>query len=596
MTRVNIIGGGVGGLSAAHELAERGFEVHLYEARPDFGGKARSQFVAGTGTGGRRDLPGEHGFRFYPRFYKHVTDTMARITLPNGESVADQLRPTPEAAVATPNKGTVGRFRRDGVRRGGDIIEALNTLFKDMGFDGPDLALFALQILRYLSSSDERRLGQYEQVSWWTYLGGPGYSPRCQQQLTEVPRMLVAMDSTKGNACTNGVISMQLLLDLALYTDSTDRTMGGPTSQMWIEPWITLLTSLGATLHPGQACTALDVENGRVARARFANGESVGDAGDQFVLAVPLEAAVPLMNDALCALDPQCARLRAVDVDALVSRMVGMQFFLYEDVQVARGHILFPEAPWALTAISQPQFWRDSVGPFSRAFGAGDVSGLISVDISEWNKPGDFVRKPAIECTPDEVKTEVWEQLKAGLNGPDRDQQMLTDRLLHSWRIDSDLDYSGGLPSKNSSGLLIHPPNSWANRPEAASAVPNLAFAADYVRTTTDLASMEAANEAARRAVNAVLDRERSPLPRASLWPLEEPPMFAAWKRLDAELYRMGRPHLFEIVGIKEAFQAADLFRRFSAFANIGQLDMLLGQFKLASTFAGAFSRFFVGR
>ena len=76
---VAILGGGVGGLSAAHELAERGFEVTVYERNAVFGGKARSLSVAASGVGGRKDLPGEHGFRFFPGFYKHVTDTMSRI-------------------------------------------------------------------------------------------------------------------------------------------------------------------------------------------------------------------------------------------------------------------------------------------------------------------------------------------------------------------------------------------------------------------------------------------------------------------------------------------------------------------------------------
>ena len=40
--RVMIFGGGIGGLSAAQELAERGFEVAIYEASTVFGGKARS--------------------------------------------------------------------------------------------------------------------------------------------------------------------------------------------------------------------------------------------------------------------------------------------------------------------------------------------------------------------------------------------------------------------------------------------------------------------------------------------------------------------------------------------------------------------------
>ena len=63
--------------------------------------------------------------------------------------------------------------------------------------------------------------------------------------------------------------------------------------------------------------------------------------------------------------------------------------------------------------------------------------------------------------------------------------------------------------------LLVNTAGSWADRPEAATAVPNLLLASDFVRTHTDLATMEGANEAARRAVNAILERDR--LARAPL-------------------------------------------------------------------------------
>ena len=69
---------------------------------------------------------------------------------------------------------------------------------------------------------------------------------------------------------------------------------------------------------------------------------------------------------------------------------------------------------------------------------------------------------------------------------------------------------------------------SWADRPEAATRIPNLVLAADYVRTYTDLATMEGANEAARRAVNAILDATGSRAPRCSVWPLREPPRAGA--------------------------------------------------------------------
>jgi len=89
--RVAVLGGGVGGLSAAHELVERGFEVSVYEKRDVIGGKARSLSVPNTGQNGRKDLPGEHGFRFFPAFYRHLPDTMKRIPCAGNLTVFDNL-------------------------------------------------------------------------------------------------------------------------------------------------------------------------------------------------------------------------------------------------------------------------------------------------------------------------------------------------------------------------------------------------------------------------------------------------------------------------------------------------------------------------
>src|SRR5690242_16758436 len=89
--RVVILGGGVAGLSAAHELLHRGFKVKVYEHKNVPGGKARSLQYKGSGTDGRKDLPGEHGFRFFPRFYQHLPATMKEIPLGNGKTVFDNL-------------------------------------------------------------------------------------------------------------------------------------------------------------------------------------------------------------------------------------------------------------------------------------------------------------------------------------------------------------------------------------------------------------------------------------------------------------------------------------------------------------------------
>src|SRR5215467_13125918 len=91
MPKVAVFGGGVAGLSAAHELAERGFEVDVYERKSVLGGKARSIPVPNSASNGRQPLPGEHGFRFFPGFYKHVTDTMRRIPFGGRGNVFDNL-------------------------------------------------------------------------------------------------------------------------------------------------------------------------------------------------------------------------------------------------------------------------------------------------------------------------------------------------------------------------------------------------------------------------------------------------------------------------------------------------------------------------
>jgi uncharacterized protein with NAD-binding domain and iron-sulfur cluster len=570
---VIVIGGGVAGLTAAHELSDRGVAVTVYERRPDWGGKARSQPVPGSAIGGRKPLPGEHGFRFYPRFYKHVIDLMERIPLSGGRSVADRLKPTTESAVAMVDSDTWYRFFRRPPERPLEILEALELFFKTLDLDIADSKLFGAKILEFFTSCDARRLGTYDRLSWWQFLQGDDYSRRFQSQLRAVPRTMVAMDPKRGSAFMIGTISMQLILDYASSGVTNDRTMGGPTSEMWIDPWIAHLQSRGVQLHAGVTVDGLTVDAGKINGVRLA-GDAVPKVADFYILAVPIDQAIAMITPEMGALDPALETLRASNANDLVSWMVGAQYFLKEDVQLVRGHTFYPDAPWALTSISQAQFWTEG-GVFRDRYGDGTVGGVLSVDISDWDTPGTYVRKPAKQCTPAEIRKEVWEQLKAALNGHEPGDLVLHDALVHSFHLDADLDYSAGTPPINHSRLLVHPPGSWAIRPEAATQIPNFLLAGDYVRTNTGLASMEGACESARRAVNTILQRAGMQATPATIWPLTEPAYFERWKQLDAQLYAAGKPHVFELLGIRHAGAAAKLLRRFEEVSGIAALDDL---------------------
>ncbi|MEU8401406.1 hypothetical protein AB0C28_39985 [Nonomuraea sp. NPDC048892] len=53
--------------------------------------------------GGGQDLPGEHGFRFFPGFYQNLPDTMSRIPAGTG-TVRDNLVPASLEAIAYKGK------------------------------------------------------------------------------------------------------------------------------------------------------------------------------------------------------------------------------------------------------------------------------------------------------------------------------------------------------------------------------------------------------------------------------------------------------------------------------------------------------------
>lgn len=521
---VAVLGGGIAGLTAAHELIERGFEVHVYEASPSvLGGKAASQSVAGSAAGGRKDLPGEHGFRFFPSFYRHVIDTMARIPV-DGRMVADRLRRSDEMAMA--ERGDLFRFARhpprdiNDLRRLSDVIV---EFFRETDVPEVDIARFAAVMWRFMTSCDQRRLAEYENISFWDYVDGGSYSPRFQKYI-ETPRFMVAMDPRKGSARTIGTKAVQILLDFFVHGTRTDAVLDGPTNERWLEPWYVYLRQRGVEFHFSSEVTELVLEGRRITAAKVA-GNPVH--ADYFVLAVPLDKVTSLLTEPLMAADPALRKLRELSIDG-TAWMVGVQFFLRRDPKICKGHVAYPESAWALSSVSQGQFWTEKIAD---AFGDGSVVDILSVDVSAWDRIAPRLGKQAWDCTKEEFIEEVWGQLTDGLGS------LLRREDLVRVHVDENVVFRPGQRAENLTPLLVHPPGSWWKRPGAELVgIDNLLLASDYVKTNTDLASMEAANEAARRAVNGILRREGSPPSRdCKIFPMTENagPAVEALRQLD---------------------------------------------------------------
>lgn len=644
--RVVILGGGVAGLSAAHELGERHFSVRVFEQRDVPGGKARSTKVPRSAAGSHQPLPGEHGFRFFPGFYWHLPDTMRRIPSRGNKSVFDHLEAVDTMTFAF-DAAPAFAIPAHKPRSFSDVELVLRYVaaLGDMGISSDDLVFIWWRLWKIITTCTERRIATLEHTSWWNYVDAANRSAAFQHLLViGVTRNLVASKAEKANARTVGQVGIQLLLDLVTGAHPTDRILDGPTNDVWIDPWVEHLREalhvdyqLGWELDHVEVDRAakkvthvvvrraktrrtepdvavaellagvppvLDVTPGtltrsntpaadgdapsarpaRIAReerharwrehaaarraanaalAREVRAEAPSDEtmtleADHFVFALPVEVMAALLEKQpeLMELDPQFAGIVEIGKNQ-VEWMNGIQFYLTADVSIARGHINHVDSPWALTSISQSQFWPS----FPNAqYADGRVRTILSVDISAWDVPSGS-GKEARDCDYREVAEETWRQLKQSLN---RDAVVLSDDMLHPttpWHIDDDIvervrkerllrrrdrvhraevKRAEGRPDEpdlltNAEPLLVNLVDSWDLRPEATTALTNLYLASDYLKTNTNLATMEAANEAARAATNAILVAARSQEAPCHIQPLVEP--FAALRARDAERF-----------------------------------------------------------
>jgi uncharacterized protein with NAD-binding domain and iron-sulfur cluster len=549
--RVAVLGGGMAGLAAAHELIERGFTVDVYE-RKSLGGKARSIPVAGTAAGGRKPLPGEHGFRFFPGFYHHVPDSMRRIPFKGNENgVWDNLIDATETKSPRTDgraDGTVFGIAPDPneARTPDGMRRILMDQFRDDNLPPHELAYFVERLMVFLTSCDERRYGQWEHTSWWDFIKAESKSDEYKKVLARgLTRAVVAAKERKASTRTIGNMGEAFAYCIMNRGNDgyADRVLNAPTNEAWINPWLKLLREEGVRFHVGQKIEALHMRGGEVesARAVDRHGRSHTIEADWFVSAMPAERARRLWSPAVLRKDES---LKSMD-ELYVDWMNGIQYYLNKPFHVCRGHLTFIDAPWAVTALTQAQFWADR--DFKSDYGNGHQVDSFSVDVSDWDTPGIVYGKPAKECTPKQVAKEIFEQIKLHLN--DNGEDILTDDMVDSWHLDPAIKWSRRRQrNSNDEPLLVNTVGTWEKRPTAQTKIPNLFLSGDYVQTDVDLATMEGANESGRAATNALLEASGSKAERVTMYKLYDPPEFEPAKAADRELYKQGQPNALDKV------------------------------------------------
>ena len=473
----------------------------------------------------------------YPGNSYGVWQNLTRATsyLHSGLERADLTIPLPFPLPTLPNPVTPKAF-----------IESLTTVFQTL-FRLPawEAAYAAQKLAVYVTSSNDRKIGQWDNMTWEEYIGANRASPEYNRYLADgIIRNLAASKSRDASAHSIGLVGEAsvwsiLLLGNDFDDKGFDRVLNGPTSSQWIDPWVQHLRSLGVNFQVGKALSRLQPNGRHIASATVVGSNGVPESvvADWYVSAVPCEKLAAVLTADVIALDPKLANVARLRTEW----MNGLMFYLRERVDVTKGHVNYVDSGWGITSISEEQFWKRSL----TTYGDGTVRDCLSAIISDWSTPGNFNGKSARDCVPEEIAREAWAQIKAHLNDTGR---VVDDAMLHSWFLDPAIMNSGTPAVANDEPLFIQDPGSWLRRPESVTQVDNLFLAGEWVKTDQNVTTMEGANEGGRQAANGVLLASGYRGPMVKIVELFQAPWWVPFKATDKARYRAGLPHALDIV------------------------------------------------
>ena len=245
---VGIIGGGLAGLSAALELAERGAKVTLFEAAPHWGGKLGGWSSSFEG----RSVPIEHGFHGFFSQYYNLNDTLDRL------EVTRSLVPVMTYPLAF-RHGATEVFGR------GKPLFPLNLL--SLYLRSKNLHLSSLRragerMTDLLTYHPQKTFEKFDQMSFAEYCANASMDPALANAF------LIPFAKTTLNHPTR-VSAAYALRFMHFYFIGNPEGLSYRISpegsfQGIIEPWVERLRSLGVFLRAQSRVARLEIEGGKV--------------------------------------------------------------------------------------------------------------------------------------------------------------------------------------------------------------------------------------------------------------------------------------------------------------------------------------------
>ncbi|CAB9525521.1 chloroplastic/chromoplastic [Seminavis robusta] len=480
--RVVVIGAGWGGLSTAHALAkEENVQVTLVEASPRVGGLVRDGFT--TTSGARPAEAGQHGFwNNYHNIYRLLQNEIPGITLETAlTDYAEQGQYSPDGLEAV-----WPIYRDQPITLPTGLAQAAFTKFLKL----PLLdRITAFPLVLAFSEFDDspEAWEKYDQISFRDLCVKLGVSKRCYDEAFE-PMILTGLFAPGGECSAAAALGMAYFFVLQSQTAFDVQWCRGNIGDVIFTPWVKDLQDKGVEIKTSTQVTgfAIDDKTQQISHVKVKdNGDASTIDADDVVLAVGAKALNNFVQ--YCpelAQFPDLARFANLRGTSVLATRV----FLDKDVKIPYT----ANACWGFdAAIGMTVFDIKGLHGDSASTVAGAPGAVIEVDYYHANK--------LLVLSDDEIVAKVKRDL---------------DRILVDSRGASVVDAAVvRLPQ----GVNWYFPGSYQDMPDTrSSAISNLYFAGDIVRSRHGSWSQEKAFVTGIEAANAILGKP----PKANILPV----------------------------------------------------------------------------
>jgi len=472
-----IFGGGISGLTLAHELVKNNFNILVVEKNDIFGGMARSDIEI-------NNIPSEHSWRGYAPFYKNTLEILKEIPY-NNTTVFNNLSIPIEFYLL-----------HDNIKKYKPILS-----MKD------NLILYYLGI-KYLFSDKRREYYYTYNIEPFlkknlsddgynliiNFLSGPGYGMNKHEismgHLIHFPVISYVYQHRYTHTHNN--------LQYKHYSTYGWHVMNGPTNEVWIDPWVKYLKTQGVKFINNTELIKFNYNNNQIISADIKTNNIINQIqSKEYILAINPYNTLSIFKNI-----KHLYNTFTLLTNNTISKQISFRIGINKYIKYPIDNIAFimNDSEFNITWYPQDKLWKNK--PI--------IKTLWSGTIIDFQKNGKLFNKNAELLNKEQLKKEIIYQIIRSKNFQkliyDNNKFYITEDDIDFIEIWHEWEFINGKQETND--------KKWVNniyneqyRPSQITSFDNLYLSGAHTKTTINIWSMEGAIESGKITANLILNK-----------------------------------------------------------------------------------------